>query len=59
LVNEVAFFIAPSIMGTDTRALHRIGAEIALEEISYRQIGPDLLCHGLVASARRKFDKNT
>lgn len=48
LVNEVAFFIAPALMGTASRALHDLGASIALRDIVYRRIGPDLFCRGLV-----------
>jgi diaminohydroxyphosphoribosylaminopyrimidine deaminase/5-amino-6-(5-phosphoribosylamino)uracil reductase len=48
LVNEVAFFIAPSVMGTLPRALKKLDAPIRLREVSYRQVGPDILCRGLV-----------
>jgi len=48
LVNEVAFFIAPSVMGTLPRALKKLDAPIRLREVSYRQVGPDLFCRGLV-----------
>jgi diaminohydroxyphosphoribosylaminopyrimidine deaminase/5-amino-6-(5-phosphoribosylamino)uracil reductase len=48
LVNEVAFFIAPSVMGTVPRALGKLPALLRLREVSYRQVGPDLLCRGLV-----------
>jgi diaminohydroxyphosphoribosylaminopyrimidine deaminase/5-amino-6-(5-phosphoribosylamino)uracil reductase len=48
LVNEVAFFIAPAVMGTVPRALKKLGGSIRLREVSYRQVGPDLLCRGLV-----------
>jgi diaminohydroxyphosphoribosylaminopyrimidine deaminase/5-amino-6-(5-phosphoribosylamino)uracil reductase len=48
LVNEVAFFIAPALMGTLPRALHDLGAPIALREASYRRVGADLFCRGLV-----------
>jgi diaminohydroxyphosphoribosylaminopyrimidine deaminase/5-amino-6-(5-phosphoribosylamino)uracil reductase len=48
LVNEVAFFIAPSLMGTATRALSELDAEIELREVSYKSIGPDLLVRALV-----------
>jgi diaminohydroxyphosphoribosylaminopyrimidine deaminase/5-amino-6-(5-phosphoribosylamino)uracil reductase len=58
LVNEVAFFIAPAFMGTATRALHEIGAELAVDKVSYRRVGPDLLCRGLVVPAgKRNLDK--
>ncbi len=48
VVNEVAFFIAPAVMGTVTRALGRLPEPIRLREVSYTQVGPDLLCRGLV-----------
>ncbi len=48
LVNEVAFFIAPSVMGTLPRALNKLAAPIRLREVSYRAVGPDVLCRGLV-----------
>jgi len=48
LVNEVAFFIAPAVMGTLPRALKKLDAPIRLREVSYRQVGPDILCRGLV-----------
>jgi diaminohydroxyphosphoribosylaminopyrimidine deaminase/5-amino-6-(5-phosphoribosylamino)uracil reductase len=48
LVNEVAFFIAPALMGTVPRALYDLGAEVKLREVSYRRIGPDLLCRGFI-----------
>ena len=48
LVNEVAFFIAPSVMGTVPRALRKLDAPLRLSEVSYREVGPDLLCRGLV-----------
>jgi diaminohydroxyphosphoribosylaminopyrimidine deaminase / 5-amino-6-(5-phosphoribosylamino)uracil reductase len=48
LVNEVAFFIAPAVMGTLPRALKKLGAAVPLREVSYQFIGPDLLCRGLV-----------
>jgi riboflavin biosynthesis pyrimidine reductase len=49
LVNEVAFFIVPALMGTATRALHSLGKEIELLDVSYRRVGTDLLCRALVA----------
>ena len=49
LVNEVAFFIAPAVMGTVPRALGKLSVPVKLREVSYRQVGPDLLCRGLVA----------
>jgi diaminohydroxyphosphoribosylaminopyrimidine deaminase/5-amino-6-(5-phosphoribosylamino)uracil reductase len=48
LVNEVAFFIAPSVMGTLPRALKKLDAPLRLREVSYRFVGPDLLCRGLL-----------
>jgi diaminohydroxyphosphoribosylaminopyrimidine deaminase/5-amino-6-(5-phosphoribosylamino)uracil reductase len=48
LVNEVAFFIAPSVMGTAARALRELETEIALREVSYRRVGPDLFCRALI-----------
>jgi diaminohydroxyphosphoribosylaminopyrimidine deaminase/5-amino-6-(5-phosphoribosylamino)uracil reductase len=48
LVNEVAFFIAPALMGTIPRALHSLKKEIALREVSCQRVGPDLLCRALV-----------
>jgi len=48
LVNEVAFFIAPSVMGTVARALKKLDGAIQLREVSYRAVGPDLFCRGLV-----------
>jgi diaminohydroxyphosphoribosylaminopyrimidine deaminase/5-amino-6-(5-phosphoribosylamino)uracil reductase len=50
LVNEVAFFLAPALMGTSPRALHPLPAAVRLEKISYRAVGPDLLCRGLVVT---------
>jgi diaminohydroxyphosphoribosylaminopyrimidine deaminase/5-amino-6-(5-phosphoribosylamino)uracil reductase len=48
LVNEIAFFIAPSVMGTLPRALKKLDAPLHLREVSYRSVGPDLLCRGLL-----------
>jgi diaminohydroxyphosphoribosylaminopyrimidine deaminase/5-amino-6-(5-phosphoribosylamino)uracil reductase len=48
LVNEVAFFIAPALMGTATRALEKLPTPIRLREVSYTQHGPDILCRGRV-----------
>jgi diaminohydroxyphosphoribosylaminopyrimidine deaminase/5-amino-6-(5-phosphoribosylamino)uracil reductase len=48
LVNEVAFFIAPALMGTLPRALEKLPAPIRLREVSYKPVGNDLLCRGLV-----------
>jgi diaminohydroxyphosphoribosylaminopyrimidine deaminase/5-amino-6-(5-phosphoribosylamino)uracil reductase len=48
LVNEVAFFIAPSVMGTVPRAVHRLDTPLRLRDVSYEAVGPDLFCRGLV-----------
>jgi len=48
LVNEIAFFIAPSVMGTLPRALKELDAPLRLREVSYQPVGPDLLCRGLL-----------
>jgi diaminohydroxyphosphoribosylaminopyrimidine deaminase/5-amino-6-(5-phosphoribosylamino)uracil reductase len=48
LVNEVAFFIAPALMGTATRALRELRAEIELSDVRYEKVGPDLLGRALV-----------
>jgi len=48
LVNEVAFFIAPSVMGTLPRVLGKLPAPIRLRNVSYQPAGPDLLCRALV-----------
>ena len=48
LVNEVAFFIAPAVMGTAPRALGKLAAPLRLREVSYTPVGPDILCRGLV-----------
>jgi diaminohydroxyphosphoribosylaminopyrimidine deaminase/5-amino-6-(5-phosphoribosylamino)uracil reductase len=48
LVNEVAFFIAPLVMGTLSRALNELDAPLHLREVSYQQVGPDILCRGLL-----------
>jgi diaminohydroxyphosphoribosylaminopyrimidine deaminase/5-amino-6-(5-phosphoribosylamino)uracil reductase len=48
LVNEVAFFIAPAVMGTVPRALGKLPAAMRLREVSYKSIGTDLLCRALV-----------
>jgi diaminohydroxyphosphoribosylaminopyrimidine deaminase/5-amino-6-(5-phosphoribosylamino)uracil reductase len=48
LVNEVAFFIAPALMGTLPRALHELGVGVKLRDVSYQRLGPDLLCRGFV-----------
>jgi diaminohydroxyphosphoribosylaminopyrimidine deaminase/5-amino-6-(5-phosphoribosylamino)uracil reductase len=48
LVNEVAFFIAPAVMGTIPRALNKLASPLKLRDVTYDQIGPDLLCRGLL-----------
>lgn len=48
MVNEVAFFIAPAVMGTAPRALEKLPAPIRLREVSYTSVGPDILCRGLI-----------
>jgi diaminohydroxyphosphoribosylaminopyrimidine deaminase/5-amino-6-(5-phosphoribosylamino)uracil reductase len=48
LVNEVAFFIAPAVMGTLPRALKNLPASLRLRAVRYEKVGPDLLCRGLV-----------
>ena len=48
LVNEVAFFIAPSVMGTAVRALKKLGVSVRLRDVRYESVGPDLLCRALV-----------
>ena len=48
LVNEVAFFIAPAVLGTLPRALGKLKTPIQLRDVSYISVGPDLLCRGLV-----------
>jgi diaminohydroxyphosphoribosylaminopyrimidine deaminase/5-amino-6-(5-phosphoribosylamino)uracil reductase len=48
LVNEIAFFIAPSVMGTVPRALDLLPASVRLRDVSYTAVGPDLLCRALV-----------
>jgi diaminohydroxyphosphoribosylaminopyrimidine deaminase/5-amino-6-(5-phosphoribosylamino)uracil reductase len=51
LVNEVAFFIAPAVMGTVPRALGKLAAPVKLRQVSYRQVGADILCRALVGKA--------
>ena len=51
LVNEVAFFIAPAVMGTVPRALGKLDAPVHLQEVTYRQVGSDLLCRALLRTA--------
>jgi diaminohydroxyphosphoribosylaminopyrimidine deaminase/5-amino-6-(5-phosphoribosylamino)uracil reductase len=48
LVNEVAFFIAPAVMGTAPRALQKLDRTLRLREVRYETVGADLLCRGLV-----------
>jgi len=48
LVNEVAFFIAPAVMGTLPRALGKLSTPIHLREVSYTPVGSDILCRGLI-----------
>jgi diaminohydroxyphosphoribosylaminopyrimidine deaminase/5-amino-6-(5-phosphoribosylamino)uracil reductase len=48
LVNEVAFFIAPAVMGTAPRALGALKTALRLREVRYESVGPDLLCRGLL-----------
>jgi diaminohydroxyphosphoribosylaminopyrimidine deaminase / 5-amino-6-(5-phosphoribosylamino)uracil reductase len=48
LVNEVGFFIAPSVMGTLPRALKKLDGPLRLREVSYQSVGPDLFCRGLI-----------
>jgi len=48
LVNEVAFFIAPAVMGTIPRALGKLSKSIWLREVSHTPVGTDLLCRALV-----------
>jgi diaminohydroxyphosphoribosylaminopyrimidine deaminase/5-amino-6-(5-phosphoribosylamino)uracil reductase len=48
VVNEVAFFIAPSLMGTLPRALHRLEKTLRLRDVRYESAGADLLCRGLI-----------
>ncbi len=50
LVNEVAFFIAPAVMGTVPRALNKLDKTVGLHEVTYRSVGPDLLCRGLISA---------
>lgn len=47
LVNEVAFFIAPAVMGMVPRALGKLPVPLRLREVNYAHVGPDLLCRGL------------
>ena len=47
-VNEVAFFIAPAVMGTSQRTLGKLTAPLPLRDVTYQSIGTDLLCRALV-----------
>jgi diaminohydroxyphosphoribosylaminopyrimidine deaminase/5-amino-6-(5-phosphoribosylamino)uracil reductase len=49
VVNEVAFFVAPAVMGTTTRALKALTAPLHLQNVTYTRVGPDLLCRGTLA----------
>jgi len=49
-VNEVAFFIAPAVMGTAPRAVRKLKTLVRLCEVSYQPVGPDILCRGLVVA---------
>jgi diaminohydroxyphosphoribosylaminopyrimidine deaminase/5-amino-6-(5-phosphoribosylamino)uracil reductase len=49
LVNEVAFLIAPALMGTIPRALSALNGAVKLRDATYRSVGADLLCRALVA----------
>jgi diaminohydroxyphosphoribosylaminopyrimidine deaminase/5-amino-6-(5-phosphoribosylamino)uracil reductase len=48
LVNEVAFFIAPAVMGTLPRTLEKLKTPIRLRDVRYTPVGPDLFCRGLL-----------
>jgi diaminohydroxyphosphoribosylaminopyrimidine deaminase/5-amino-6-(5-phosphoribosylamino)uracil reductase len=48
LVNEVAFFIAPMVLGTLPRALDQLKVPLRLRDVRYIPLGPDLLCRGLL-----------
>jgi diaminohydroxyphosphoribosylaminopyrimidine deaminase/5-amino-6-(5-phosphoribosylamino)uracil reductase len=48
LVNEVAFFIAPAVMGTVPRALGKLPGPVRLREVRYEKVGDDILCRALV-----------
>ncbi len=54
LVNEVAFFIAPAVMGTVPRALGKIAEPIQLSSVTYEKVGADILCRALVAAPDSK-----
>jgi diaminohydroxyphosphoribosylaminopyrimidine deaminase/5-amino-6-(5-phosphoribosylamino)uracil reductase len=48
LVNEVAFFVAPSVMGTVPRALGKLAKGVRLREVSYREVEGDVVCRGIL-----------
>jgi diaminohydroxyphosphoribosylaminopyrimidine deaminase/5-amino-6-(5-phosphoribosylamino)uracil reductase len=48
LVNEVAFFIAPAVMGTFPRALKKLDLPLRLHHVTYQPVGSDLLCRGFL-----------
>ena len=48
LVNEVAFFIAPGVMGTLPRALGKLSRSLSLHDVRYQSVGTDILCRGMV-----------
>ncbi len=48
LVNEVAFFIAPAIMGTLPRALEKLNVPLRLRDVRYVPVGSDILCRALL-----------
>ena len=50
LVNEVAFFIAPAVMGTMPRAVGKLELPLKLRNVSYRAVGTDLLCRGALTA---------
>jgi diaminohydroxyphosphoribosylaminopyrimidine deaminase/5-amino-6-(5-phosphoribosylamino)uracil reductase len=53
LVNEIAFFIAPAVMGTVPRALGKLDAPLRLREARYEVVGRDVLCRGLLSTTSR------
>jgi diaminohydroxyphosphoribosylaminopyrimidine deaminase/5-amino-6-(5-phosphoribosylamino)uracil reductase len=58
LVNEIAFFIAPAVTGTAARAVSELATPLPLHEVSYREVGPDLLCRGLITLRQSIFKKS-
>ncbi len=48
LVNQLFFFIAPSVMGTAVRALGKLGKTVHLSCVTYHDVGDDLLCCAFV-----------